>query len=221
MKKIPHILSRWNSWVPITISVIALSISGISFYYQNLRINNDVKSIILGFTIENNKPYTYLTDVVFVNDGNRPCSIINVAVILQNTRLVKLSLPEIMDLAKNKKEGIPPATMISDFRQEPFSIEPRSIVTKRLTFGFGIPDNTFRPFGELNDILKISLIIQLVDSGGNYHKIVTVVGHKIVGENGYSFELCPLSVRLLPSITYKGKDFDLVGRIQITQIGKH
>lgn len=177
MKKVfKHSLENWYKWMPITISIIAVIISVSSFYFQYIRVKNDVKAIVLGFTIENKKPYTYVSDIVFVNNGNRPCSIINAAILMQNTNLSKLSATEIIGLLKSAGGNVFTGTMGNDWRQGPFTIEQKSITTKRITFGYGeLPDTRFSQFGQKDEVLEFCLAVQLIDSEGNYHKIITPV----------------------------------------------
>jgi hypothetical protein len=189
-------LNKYSIWV----SIFALLLSFLTFYFQHIRIHNDVKATALSFRIAANKPYNYLSDIVFVNNGNRPCTIINIAISCQNVNMRKLSSAEIIDLIKNKKQEIFTGTMINVWTQEPFTINQKEIITKRLTFGFGDLSNAiFNQFGKKDEILEFVLTIQLIDSKGKYHKSVTHIGGKVIGNDGYNTEEFPLSIKLLPS----------------------
>ena len=173
------------------LGIIAIFIAWLPFYYQYIRKDNNVKATILSFAMDHPDGINYVSDVVFVNNGNQPCSITNVEVQFQNT-----------DTNDPIRCGLLSSPCIN---QSPFTIKPNEVITKQFWIGKGgIEDIQFNAYGKKDERINFSLAFEIIDSSGNYHKVSTPICFKKVGEESVKFpERIPKIVTLLPSKLYK------------------
>ncbi len=182
--------ARISTIVSIVSLFVAIVFAWLPFYYQYMRKHNDLKVTILSFAINHPEGIGYVSDLVFTNNGNQPCSIANVDIQLQN-----------IDTKDSIHSGLVSSPSIN---QSPFTIGPKDVVTKQFWMDKGgIGDIQFNSYGEKGERLNFSLVFEIIDSLGNYHKVLVPVCLKKIGEDSTTYlKRLPKSVILLPSKIY-------------------
>jgi hypothetical protein len=152
---------RWGLWFSIFAIIIsfgALIISGLSFYYQNLRQVNNAKATILKLSPDNSSESGFLSNIVFINNGNKPASIYEMWVTI-------------------KYANIENSCHLAPWIEEvPFTINPSEVITHQISFGHGASLNYLdnlrysQTLGKEKGI-KIGLRFNLIDSSGRHYEI--------------------------------------------------
>lgn len=168
----------------IAVSTLILTIT--TFYYQYWRVSYNVKATIIAVTPNYNGSLC-ATDIVFINTGNRQCSI------------AKLELEVNKSFKDNKYDGI--SVPIPCLNQTPFTINSNEVTTKQFKFGKGLLNfensdpNIITP-----ENADYSLVMYVVDAEGRCHKIKTFVMTTSKNKTAlYDLTPLPKIVKLMPS----------------------
>lgn len=186
-ERISQWICKYGPGVAIIISIISVFLAWLPFYYQYIRRHNDLKATIVSFAMDHPEEISYISDVVFINNGNRPCAIIGVETQMQNVNATEPPYTGIL------------STPCSNHAS--FTIKPNEVITKQLWMGKGrIEDTKFSSYGKEKERLKFSIAFEIIDSLGNYHKVETPICSKIIGEESITFpDRIPKTAILLPS----------------------
>lgn len=191
-QRISSFIKKHGSGIAIIISLISLFLAWLPFYYQYIRKHDDLKAVILSFAINHPEGIGYVSDVVFVNNGNQPCSIANIEIQMQN-----------IDTKDPIRSGLLSSPTINQYS---FTIKPNEVITKQFwAVKGGIKDNQFNSYGNKDERLNFSLVFEIIDSLGNYHRVLEPVCLKKIGDDSIRYpERLPKSITLLPSKRYTG-----------------
>ena len=186
-ERVSQWIYKYGPGIAVIISIISVFLAWLPFYYQYIRIHNDLKATIISFAMDYPEEIPYISDVVFINNGNRPCAVTGVETQMQNVNATKPPYTGIL---------ITPCS-----NHASFTIEPNEVVAKQFWMGKGrIEDIKFSSYGKEKEHLKFSLAFEIIDSLGNYHKVGIPICSKIIGEESITFtDRIPKTVILLPS----------------------
>lgn len=174
------------SGAAILISVFSLLFSGATFYVQDIRKNSNVKASVISIWPYSGEGTHCVADIVFVNNGNRACSIID----------VKFQWCNKAEISKFK------GLWVAEFSdQSPFTIKPNEVFSKRFNMSTkGQLDSDRR--ANVGDRMEYALCFELVDSDGKLHRVIEPFFFRNAGEKEDAFNgigLLPRTVILLPS----------------------
>lgn len=184
--------ARLSDKIAILALVVSILLPISLHFYQNIREKIDVKATVLSYWPDYHGS-KFVVDIVFTNNGNRSCSVANIGLESENTY--------------DKNSPIPKSfPYIACVNQEPFSINPKELVTKQFRMGNGLLNPDRKDKNEIRPIdIKYRLLIGIVDSHGDYHEIKVPVMSQGTTNNKYTNEIdrLPKSIRLLPSSIVK------------------
>lgn len=184
--------SATSAKLSIICTLIAIAIACISLYLQYFYKNDNVQ-----VTIMSARPNTsstiyksaFVADVVFVNDGNKACSI--------NT--VYLEEEDMEDAANRLR------LLISlPLNESSFTLKPKDVVTLQLKSGTERFITDFETVKK--DKIGFRMVFDVIDSKGDFHKIKVPIFEEVLKRNKGELEPdfksllnFPHMVKLLPS----------------------
>jgi hypothetical protein len=168
-KKIVSIVHKIG--VSNIISALTLIITFSALYYQNIRISSDFKAILVSSLLY--REGKFVSDIIFVNNGNRPCSVADITV----------------ECNGKYKSSVPSHSGAS------FTVKPNDIVSKKLVF-----DTEFKYAPPNPDVNELGLSFVVIDSSGACHQVNTGALMKNGERDGVQHTgTFPKVVTLLPS----------------------